>query len=116
MDYCGFESFRKPTDVRPIVKTLTTSLVSPEGFAVTKRNVPRTGLMAADLRPCIAEMAVTFFEHFIGRPSSRWHRFRDDLPIGGLIRDHSNRSQSDEYREADEQCQLTTALPPPTTS
>jgi transposase len=48
--------------------------------------------------------------------SSRWHHFRDDLPIGGLIRHHSNRSRSDEYREADEQCQLTTALPPPTTS
>jgi predicted dienelactone hydrolase len=97
MDYCAFESFGSPTDVRPIVKTLT-------GFDVTETNVPRAGLTAADLRPRLSEMAVTFFEHVIGHPSSRWHHFRDDFPIGWLIRHHSNRSRRDEYREADERC------------
>lgn len=97
MDYCGFETFSSPTDVRPIVKILT-------GFHVTETNVPGAGLTAADLRPQISEMAITFFEHFIGRPSSRWHHFQDDFPIGWLIRHHSNRSRSDEYREADERC------------
>jgi predicted dienelactone hydrolase len=64
MDYCAFESFSSPIDVRPIVKTLT-------GFDVTETNVPTTGLTAADLRPRLSEMAVTFFEHVIGHPSSR---------------------------------------------
>jgi dienelactone hydrolase len=98
MDYCGFETFfRPPTDVRPLVKAVT-------GFDVTETNVPRTGLTAVDLRPTISEMAITFFEHVIGRPSSRWHHFQDDFPIGWLIRHHSNRSRSDEYWEADERC------------
>jgi len=97
MDYCGFDTFSTPTDVTPIVKTLTR-------FDVTETNVPRTGLTSAQLRPRISEMAVMFFEHNIGRPSSRWHHFRDDFPIAWLIRHHSNRSRNDEYREADERC------------
>jgi predicted dienelactone hydrolase len=97
IDFCAFDTFITPTDVRQIVTTLT-------GFNVTETNAPRVGLTAADLRQTISEMAITFFEHVIGRPSSRWHHFQDDFPIGWLIRHHSNRSRRDEYWEADERC------------
>jgi predicted dienelactone hydrolase len=102
MDYCGYESFTSPVDVRSTVKTLTGGPL--KGFDVTETNVPTTGLTTAALRPKISEMAITFFEHVIGRPSSRWHHFQDDFPKGWLIRDHSDRSRSEEFWEADARC------------
>ena len=97
MEYCGFEAFSTPADIKPFVKAVT-------GFVVTENNVPTTTLTTADLRPVISKLAIAFFEDVIGRPGSRWHRFQDDFPIGWLIRHHSSRSRSDEYWEADERC------------
>jgi predicted dienelactone hydrolase len=74
MDYCGFHPFRHPTDVRPLVEQMT-------GVAVTPASVPTTGLTSDQLRSCVAEMAISFFEHTIGSPGLRPHHFRDDLPI-----------------------------------
>jgi len=105
MNYCGYESFSSPVDVRTIVEALTATPPTA-GFVVTKTNVPTTGLTIAQLRPCISELAVTFFEHALDRPRSRWqwHHFRDDFPIGWLIRHHSNGSRGGEDRE-DDPCQ-----------
>lgn len=85
MNYCGYESFRSPIDIRTIVETLTATQTTT-GFVVTETNVPTTGLTIAQLRPSVSEMAVTFFEHVIGRSNSRWHHFREDFPIGWFIR------------------------------
>jgi hypothetical protein len=109
MDYCGYEDFRSPIDITPIVETLTavpTATPPVAGFVVTETNVPTTGLTIAQLRPCISELAITFFEHALDRHHSRWqwHHFRDDFPIGWLSGHHSNRSRGDEDREADEPC------------
>jgi predicted dienelactone hydrolase len=85
MNYCGYESFSSPVDISTIVETLTKTPTTA-GFVVTESNVPTTGLTTAQLRSSIAEMAMTFFEHVIGRSNSRWHHFQDDFPIGWFIR------------------------------
>src|SRR6185503_10806249 len=73
VDYCGFETFNTPTDIRPLVNTVT-------GFDVTEDNVPTTGLTTGQLRPCISEMAVRFFGDTLGRGESREHDIRDNVP------------------------------------
>jgi predicted dienelactone hydrolase len=95
MDYCGLDSFVRPTDVRPFVKALT-------GFDVTEANVPTTGLTTAQLRPRISEMAITFFDHTIGRPGSRRHHLRDDFPIEWLVGQNSNQNRDEDRKEDDE--------------
>ena len=72
MDYCGFETFTTPTDIRPLVKSLT-------GFDVTETSVPTTGLTTARLRPCISEMAVSFFGDALG-DEPRGHAIGDHVP------------------------------------
>jgi hypothetical protein len=55
LDYCGFESFTTPVDIRPIVKTLT-------GVNVTTTNVPRLGTTSTAVKNLVSELAVDFFE------------------------------------------------------
>ena len=54
IDYCAFEWFVDPVDIRPVVKTMT-------GFDVTPDNVPRM-LDNAIARRVILELANTFFD------------------------------------------------------
>lgn len=54
IDYCRFDSFVNPVDIRPVVKTMT-------GFDVTPTNVPRQ-LDTRTALPVILELANTFFD------------------------------------------------------
>ena len=54
MDFCGFETFTTPSDIRPLVFQLT-------GFNVTPTNVPRTGLDSTQVNEKVTELAVAFF-------------------------------------------------------
>ena len=54
MDFCGFETFTKPTDIRSLVALLT-------GFNVTRHNVPTTGLDSSEVQQEVTELAVAFF-------------------------------------------------------
>ncbi len=54
MDYCGFETFTDPSDIRPLVASLT-------GFHVTPTNVPTTGVDSAEVTEDVVELAVAFF-------------------------------------------------------
>ena len=56
MDFCGFETFTKPTDIRSLVGFLT-------GFNVTRHNVPTTGLDISEVKEEVTELAVAFFGH-----------------------------------------------------
>ena len=56
MDYCGFEAFTTPSDIRPLVASLT-------GFNVTPTNVPTTGLESTEVKEEVTELAVHFFGH-----------------------------------------------------
>jgi predicted dienelactone hydrolase len=55
MDYCGFDTFTKPVDVRSLVFSLT-------GFSVSSNNVPTTGLLASEVKEEVTDVAVGFFE------------------------------------------------------
>ncbi len=59
MDYCGFETFTDPSDIRPLVASLT-------GFNVTPTNVPRTGVDSTEVKDDVIELAVVFFGHVFG--------------------------------------------------
>lgn len=56
MDLCGFETFTTPSDIRPLVLSLT-------GFNVTLDNVPTTGLDSNEVKEEVIELAVAFFGH-----------------------------------------------------
>ena len=55
LEYCSFEYFTDPTDIRPITQSLT-------GVAVTTSNVPATGVSADEFARAVGELAVTFFD------------------------------------------------------
>ena len=67
MDFCRFETFTSPADIRPLVASLT-------GFVVTPSNVPATGLDSTQVKDQVTELAVAFFGHALelenndGRP------------------------------------------------
>jgi len=54
MDYCRFETFTDPSDIRPLVASLT-------GFSVTPANVPTTGLDSTEVKEEVTKLAVLFF-------------------------------------------------------
>jgi hypothetical protein len=64
LDFCKFEDFTIPTDIRPLVLLITE-------FAVTKDNVPRTGLDTEELKEDVIEMAVSFFGPVLRRNADR---------------------------------------------
>jgi dienelactone hydrolase len=56
MEYCRFETFTQPVDIRPLVAETT----DPD-FLVTEDNVPSTGLEADEVEGLMAKLAATFF-------------------------------------------------------
>jgi hypothetical protein len=54
MDFCGFDTFTSPTDIRPLVASLT-------GFNVTSDNVPTTGLTSDQVKDQVVRLAASFF-------------------------------------------------------
>jgi len=73
MDFCSFDTFTTPTDIRPLVASVT-------GFNVTPTNVPTTGLGTAEMKQNVIELAVTFFGKVLNRPSDDQRPFTDCLP------------------------------------
>ena len=53
-DYCRYDTFVNPVDIRPVTFALS-------GFNVTPYNVPTTGLDTDEVRQGVTEMAVAFF-------------------------------------------------------
>ncbi len=74
MDFCGFETFTSPSDIRPLVASLT-------GFNVTPTNVPTTGLDSNEVKEEVTELAVAFFGHVLERDSDDDRPFTDFLPL-----------------------------------
>jgi predicted dienelactone hydrolase len=60
MDFCGFETFTNPSDIRALVASLT-------GFNVTPTNVPTTGLDSDEVKGEVLQLAVTFFGDVLER-------------------------------------------------
>jgi len=54
LDYCTFDKFTTPVDIRPIVQLHT-------GFSVTPTNVPRSGVSSDEVAALTGELAVIFF-------------------------------------------------------
>ena len=54
MDFCGYDTFTNPTDIRDLVASLT-------GFNVTQDNVPTTGLTSDEVKEEVIQRAVAFF-------------------------------------------------------
>jgi predicted dienelactone hydrolase len=55
LDYCGYQSFTSPVDIRPIVSTLNP-------FVVTETSVPRLGVTSAEVNGLVSKLAVDFFK------------------------------------------------------
>jgi len=60
MDFCGFETFTNPSDIRALVASLT-------GFNVTPTNVPTTGLDSDEVKDEVIQLAVKFFGDVLER-------------------------------------------------
>lgn len=73
MDTCEFETFTDPTDIRPLVASLT-------GFNVTPDNVPTIGLDSDQVKDQVIALAVIFFGHSLERDSDDNRPFTDFLP------------------------------------
>ena len=61
MDFCGFDTFMDPSDIRPLVASLT-------GFNVVPANVPATGLDSTAVKEEVIDLAVAFFGRVLGAP------------------------------------------------
>jgi predicted dienelactone hydrolase len=68
LDYCAYESFTSPVDIRPVVSTLNP-------FGVTETSVPRVGASSAEVAGLVIDLAVDFFnailkckavDHYLG--------------------------------------------------
>jgi hypothetical protein len=68
MDFCRFASFTDPTDIRPLVSSLT-------GFGVTPANVPILGLDTTAVAVQIVELAADFFGDVLNRAPNQKSRF-----------------------------------------
>ncbi len=75
MDFCGFETFTDPSDIRLLVASLT------GGFNVTPTNVPTTGVDSTEVKEDVIELAVVFFGHVLEDDSSDNRPFTDFLPL-----------------------------------
>jgi predicted dienelactone hydrolase len=53
-EYCDYETFTQPVDIRPLVREAT-------GFEVTEENVPSTGLDSDEVKHRMAWLAARFF-------------------------------------------------------
>ncbi len=53
--YCAFDTFTRPTDIRPMVEALT------GGIEITAQNVPSEGLETDEVKRAVTELAVAFF-------------------------------------------------------
>jgi predicted dienelactone hydrolase len=74
MDFCRFETFTNPSDIRALVASLT-------GFNVTPDNVPTTGLDSTEVNEEVTELAVVFFGHVLEHDSNDDRPFADFLPL-----------------------------------
>lgn len=54
MDFCGLDTFTDPTDIRPLVTSLS-------GFDFGSTDVPTTGLLSDDVADEVVGLAVVFF-------------------------------------------------------
>jgi predicted dienelactone hydrolase len=72
MDFCGFETFTNPTDIRPLVASLTR-------FNVTPTNVPTTGLDSSQVKNEVVQLAIAFFGHALEIDSDDNRPFTDLL-------------------------------------
>ena len=61
MNFCEYGSFTQPTDITPIVTSMT-------GFNVTSSNVPTLGLSIPEVKDQMVELAVAFFGDVLHRP------------------------------------------------
>jgi predicted dienelactone hydrolase len=59
-DFCGFDTFTTPDDIRPFVATIT-------GSDVTRTTVPATGLTSATVEAEVVKLAVSFFGRVLDR-------------------------------------------------
>jgi len=72
-DFCSFDTFTVPTDIRPLVASVT-------GFNVTPTNVPATGIDTAEVKQNVIQLAVTFFGTVLNRSSDDQRPFTDCRP------------------------------------
>jgi predicted dienelactone hydrolase len=70
MDFCGFETFTNPSDIRALVASLT-------GFSVTPDSVPTTGLDSSEVKEEVTELAVAFFGHVLDADNNDSPPFTD---------------------------------------
>ncbi len=88
MDFCAYDSFTSPTDIRPLVASVT-------GFNVTSTNVPTTGLTSTEIKQEVIELAVTFFGRVLNRGSD------DDRPFEDCLSDRWKGQPEPEVKQQD---------------
>ncbi len=80
MDFCGFDTFTTPTDIRPFVQEVTLTTFPPAGFLVTSSNVPRHGLTSDTVKDEVIRLATAFFGRVLNRPEGDDRPFSDCIP------------------------------------
>ena len=78
MDFCEFDTFTDPSDITPLVFSLT-------GFSVTPDNVPTTGLTSDEVKGQVIKLAVDpvvgfFPTRLVARQSEDERPFTDLSP------------------------------------
>ena len=80
MEFCGLDTFTTPSNIEPLVTSLTKSQYPPAGFDFTSTSVPTTGLTSDEVKDEVVKLAVIFFGHVLERDGDDNASFTDLLP------------------------------------
>jgi predicted dienelactone hydrolase len=83
LDYCSYDSFVNPLDIRELVHSLT-------GFVVTADNVPRAGVDSNDVHRLMSELAVSFLDAVLDNRGNDGIHFTRFLSPKFLVKKEAN--------------------------
>jgi predicted dienelactone hydrolase len=98
-DYCRYDTFVNPVDIRPITFALS-------GFNVTPDNVPTTGLDTDEVKEGVKEMAVAFFGTVLKRVGNDGIHFSRYLAPKWLEKHVAMVARAEAFASADALCPL----------
>ena len=96
-EYCSYDTFVNPVDIRPITFALT-------GFNVTPTSVPITGLDVDEVKEGVTEMAAVFFKKVLKRGGNESYHFSGHLDPKWLEKHVAMVDRAEAFSRADALC------------
>jgi hypothetical protein len=96
-EYCSYDTFVNPVDIRPITFALS-------GFNVTPTNVPITRLDVDEVKEGVTEMAAVFFKKVLKLGGNQTYHFSGHLDPKWLEKHVAMVDRAEAFSSADALC------------